>query len=285
MKYQFLPNLTLDEYEALKTDIAKRGVMVPIEYDENGELLDGHHRRAICQELRIECPSVTRIGMTEDQKIEHVLNLNLSRRHLGRQERADLHLALKNRGMSYPQIARMTGASVGTIHGDVQAFNPESLPPTVGSDGKTYSPTIAPRDVYEALVAQHPDPDERIAYVQEQRRQGRAIDPLTGWMLEAFERVKAGETIVASYRVHEPLIVAAEAADLFVRIDRRSDWGNPFELPGDGDRHTVIANYRDHYLPFKPSLLARLSELRGKVLGCWCAPDACHGDILVEALR
>jgi len=28
--------------------------------------------------------------------------------------------------------------------------------------------------------------------------------------------------------------------------------------------------------------MAALPELRGKVLGCWCAPKACHGDVLVS---
>jgi hypothetical protein len=31
-----------------------------------------------------------------------------------------------------------------------------------------------------------------------------------------------------------------------------------------------------------PDLLARLPELRGKVLGCWCHPEQCHGDTLAE---
>jgi hypothetical protein len=44
--------------------------------------------------------------------------------------------------------------------------------------------------------------------------------------------------------------------------------GQPFVLGRDGDRATVIARYRDLYLPFKPSLLRRLGELRGKALGC-----------------
>lgn len=89
-----------------------------------------------------------------------------------------------------------------------------------------------------------------------------------------------GDTIVVSLRSHQRLIAWAEAVDLYVRIDRRSPWGNPFELPADGDRDTVIANYERHYLPFKPSLLDRLHELKGKALGCWCAPEPCHGDIL-----
>ena len=97
-------------------------------------------------------------------------------------------------------------------------------------------------------------------------------------------RLEAGETIVVSLRArHANLVQWAEQRGLFVRIDRRSDWGNPFELPDDGDRETVIANYRDHYLPHKPSLLAKLHTLRGKALACWCAPEPCHGDVLKQA--
>jgi hypothetical protein len=47
----------------------------------------------------------------------------------------------------------------------------------------------------------------------------------------------------------------------------------------------VIDAYAYHYLPHKPSLLAKLDTLRGKVLGCWCSPEACHGDILATALE
>ena len=36
------------------------------------------------------------------------------------------------------------------------------------------------------------------------------------------------------------------------------------------------------WLLANPELLEKLPELKGKVLGCWCAPEACHGDILSE---
>lgn len=55
-KYQILPDLTEQEYEELKTDIEARGVMVPVEYDEDGNILDGHHRVKICEELGIKWP-------------------------------------------------------------------------------------------------------------------------------------------------------------------------------------------------------------------------------------
>lgn len=98
---------------------------------------------------------------------------------------------------------------------------------------------------------------------------------------DLVKRLRSGETIVVTLRgAHNNLIEWADAAGLYVRIDRRSEWGNPFEMPADGDRTTVIENYRCYYLPHKPSLMSRIRELRGKALGCWCAPDPCHGDVL-----
>ena len=81
--YQLLPSLSDDEYQALKADIAKRGVMVPVERDEDGAILDGHHRQRIADELGITAPTVTRAGLSEADKREHVLKLNLLRRQLG----------------------------------------------------------------------------------------------------------------------------------------------------------------------------------------------------------
>lgn len=66
-----------------------------------------------------------------------------------------------------------------------------------------------------------------------------------------------------------------------VRIDRNSKWGNPFFIGADGTREEVIAKY-EKYLLGNPELLSQIGELRGKVLGCWCAPKACHGDVLVR---
>jgi hypothetical protein len=66
-----------------------------------------------------------------------------------------------------------------------------------------------------------------------------------------------------------------------VYIGRPSKWGNPFVLGRDGSREQVVAKYRAHLLR-SPALLASLPELRDKDLVCWCAPCACHGDVLLE---
>ena len=66
-----------------------------------------------------------------------------------------------------------------------------------------------------------------------------------------------------------------------VYIGRPSKWGNPFVIGKDGTREQVIQTYRN-WLMTQPSLLAALPELKGRTLGCWCSPAACHGDVLAE---
>lgn len=65
-----------------------------------------------------------------------------------------------------------------------------------------------------------------------------------------------------------------------IYIGRGSKWGNPFRIGPDGDRATVIAKY-ERWLREQHHLLRALDELRGRDLICFCAPQACHGDLLV----
>jgi hypothetical protein len=88
--------------------------------------------------------------------------------------------------------------------------------------------------------------------------------------------VSAAVTVSATAR-----IVHCKRAPYDIYIGRPSKYGNPFVIGRDGTRAQVIAKYRAWILT-QPALLASLHELDGKVLGCWCAPQACHGDVLVE---
>src|SRR4051812_27107998 len=79
-------------------------------------------------------------------------------------------------------------------------------------------------------------------------------------------------------------IARGEACDLYIgRPGKGQDgvWGNPFVIGRDGDRATVIAKY-ERWLQTQPQLLARLPELKGKRLGCFCHPAPCHGDVLAR---
>lgn len=85
-----------------------------------------------------------------------------------------------------------------------------------------------------------------------------------------------------------------------MRIDRGSPWGNQYKI-GDPfprklceaepslyglkmNRADVLVLYRAW---LKRKLMAEpayLEPLRGKRLACWCAPLACHGDVILEVL-
>jgi len=68
-----------------------------------------------------------------------------------------------------------------------------------------------------------------------------------------------------------------------VRIARPGIWGNPFIIGRDGTREEVIQKYREWIIK-QADLMKLLPMLDGKRLGCYCKPDACHGDVLVELL-
>ncbi len=85
-----------------------------------------------------------------------------------------------------------------------------------------------------------------------------------------------------------------EAYDVYVGRGRDprtgiiSPWGNPYShLDGTMARYRVktrddaIRSFEE-MLDRSPQLLERLHELKGKTLGCWCAPLPCHADVLVR---
>ena len=149
-------------------------------------------------------------------------------------------------------------------------------------------------------VAQVPDEvfEEHVATVQQEQREltSAGLLRLAGEIKQAAETiapqwkedelrrrefVEAGVTVHANMKTDLALIQWAKDNGLFERVDRATDWGNPFILPIDGDRQTVVENYQI-YLDMKPSLLAKLHTLKGKVLGCWCYPEMCHAEVLEE---
>ena len=69
-----------------------------------------------------------------------------------------------------------------------------------------------------------------------------------------------------------------------VYIGRGSKWGNKFVIGRDGNREEVIRKYREYILN-NDYLLNCLGELKDKILGCYCKPLACHGDVLVELVE
>ncbi len=63
-----------------------------------------------------------------------------------------------------------------------------------------------------------------------------------------------------------------------------SPWANPFPRDPCVSSEEACRRYETWLRGERPDLLARLPELRGKTLGCWCAPGPCHGDVLIRLL-
>ena len=69
-------------------------------------------------------------------------------------------------------------------------------------------------------------------------------------------------------------------------IPLQTKWGNPAaKLLKGKDRYDMkkimeaIQWYKENHLP---KVLDQVHELKGKILGCWCKPLPCHGDVLAE---
>lgn len=67
-----------------------------------------------------------------------------------------------------------------------------------------------------------------------------------------------------------------------VYIGRGSIFGNPFVIGKDGNREEVIKKY-EIWVRKNPTQLQLIKDLPEKsILGCFCKPKACHGDIIVK---
>ena len=85
-----------------------------------------------------------------------------------------------------------------------------------------------------------------------------------------------------------PRVVHCKKEEFDVYIGRGSKWGNPYSHKEGTlaeevveSRTEAIKKYEE-YLLSNEDLMSSLSELKGKVLGCWCKPKSCHGDILLK---
>jgi ParB-like chromosome segregation protein Spo0J len=114
-QYQFLPSLQLDEYEALRESIRKYGVIQPVITDEDGNIIDGYHRVKICQELGIAYPTRIMEGLTEEEKENLAVSLNIKRRHLTKEQKKTLAIELRERGWTQERIAGVMEVAQQTI--------------------------------------------------------------------------------------------------------------------------------------------------------------------------
>ena len=86
----------------------------------------------------------------------------------------------------------------------------------------------------------------------------------------------------------KPRVVHCKKEPFDVYVGRGSKWGNPYSHKEGTlaeevveSRSEAVKKYEE-YLLSNDELMASLPELKGKILGCWCKPKSCHGDILLK---
>lgn len=114
--FQPMPELSPEEYAALKEDIAEHGILYPVIVDQHGRILDGHNRAAIAAELGIDCPQEVRHVVSDDDAWDIAFSGN-KRRHLTREQQREVIAREIARcpGDSDRKIAKRIGCSPSTV--------------------------------------------------------------------------------------------------------------------------------------------------------------------------
>ena len=117
VRYQTMPPLSPEEYRQLEASCIEHGIQVPILVDENGSVIDGHHRQKIAQEHGLYLPTETRDTLTDAEKTALSISLNIDRRQLTREQRREIIAASLRAQPEKPdfQHAKALGVSPTTV--------------------------------------------------------------------------------------------------------------------------------------------------------------------------
>lgn len=78
-----------------------------------------------------------------------------------------------------------------------------------------------------------------------------------------------------------PIVVNLRNESYDRYIGRGSIWGNPFKIDANNTREDVIRLY-ERDIRGRSYLIDLIPNLAGLKLGCYCAPQACHGHVIVK---
>ena len=141
-----LPALSPDEYAQLLDSIRQRGVLQPLLITADHVLIDGHERWKAIQELGLSRYPLRLLGnLSEPERVELAIRVNLERRHLSVAQRRELAARLLKADPSRTNraVAGTVGCdhkTVGKVRGRLQQGGeiPKVDRASTGRDGKTY---------------------------------------------------------------------------------------------------------------------------------------------------
>lgn len=116
--YQVMPPLGAEDMAKLRDSIAKEGVQIPvIVREEDGGIIDGHHRWQIASELSMTGDVVLDIRSYSTDALAKAAayEINDARRHMGINERRELARRLRSSGATQQETADALGVSRSTL--------------------------------------------------------------------------------------------------------------------------------------------------------------------------
>lgn len=189
---QLFPALEDATEAALRASIERFGVIVPVVEDQDGRILDGHHRARIATSLGIAFPVETREVADDAEAREIARTLNADRRHLTPEQRRPVVIALKQEGHTNVAIGKALGVSESLVRLDIQAAqsrSPATLPDrVVRQDGKSYPATVSPTEPEPARRASG-RPDKTAAYAVTKPRHAVDAEAQKRRLITAFSEI------------------------------------------------------------------------------------------------
>lgn len=318
------PMMEGDDFQDLCADIKEHGLRQSVVVWKDGRLLDGRNRLMACHQAGHQ-PAIERYEGDDPVQFSLSANLQRRHLNVGQRAMVALRVEEIEAAEAKKRQGERTDLKpqsdiVANLPQCLDALQPPSVtaplaiktapvaasPPVQPSAPKAREAAatavnVSPRSVQMAKAVSKAAPDlaDKVragavplhkAYREAQERQLRQPLPEeVKWSDDEMKRrriVEEGGTVVANMHSgkDEFLLRWARSGERFVRIDRQSPFGNPYELPGDGDRDSVCDSFAI-YFARKYSLHGQLSTLKGKVLGCWCYPERCHGEYLIFLIQ
>ena len=189
-QYQLFPALSGHDMTELEESIKERGILVPVIYDiETNEIVDGHHRHEIAQRLGIDEPFENVRFKNKDDRINFILDINILRRHLTPEQRAEVALTLRGLGWSQRRIAQKLGVTDTTVSRDLSTATNVEVDRVVGLDGKSRPAkrrASAPRPPTTPAV-------RLLAAASREMKKGLAREELIAILLTMLEQLRNGE--------------------------------------------------------------------------------------------
>jgi hypothetical protein len=291
-KFNIFPEAKPDDYARLIDDIQTNGYDVDqpvIVYQ--GAILDGWNRNKACVELSIK-PSIRVFDGSDIEAIQLVMRTN-KRRNLNSGQWATIAVEAEDimgaiAEQAKTQQGKRTDLTLDKKLSDVPKA--EHAEKTATKAAEIFQTNRTYINQASKIKKASPEVFAKVKAgtmtMQDANKAVRAI-PTSPWIQDEIDRSNElikGKTCMANAERDKNLIEWATKRNLVVYIDRGTIFGNPFVMPGDGDRDDVCDAYADHYLTHKPTISAKLETLRGKLLVCHCYPDRCHGQSLIDAL-